>query len=35
MPKTQNIKLKQFIEKLKKDPKKLDEFIKKVDEKEN
>ena len=33
--KTQKDKLKHFIEQLKTDPKKLDNFIKKVDEKEN
>lgn len=31
----QRQKLKNFIEQLKTDPKKLDDFIKKVDEKEN
>ena len=34
MKKSQKNQLKNFIEQLKKDPKKLDNFIKKVDEKE-
>ena len=34
MPNMQTFKLKHFIEQLKTDPKKLNDFIKKVDEKE-